>query len=529
MHKVAVLILLFVVVLSRGASGQSHPSSYIPMDDPVYSILDRMIARGELDIAGSGIRPWTRIQIASLLRQCQHCEGKDFATLRQEFGDEIDAADRLRLDSAYVRSEQILGTPLTNSFDYGQTIVNDFGRPNREGQNLIAGLQAHSDLPWMTSAVRVEFQHSGPDSLDARQLISSLDGAVAAARWNTSSVSAVRIVEGYVGTRVGNVEISAGKQNVHWGRGYSGAMLMGENAEPMNMLRIRNAGGFRLPGILAKMGEWRGEFLVGKLNGHVEPFSPWLQGQKITIAVTQNLEFGFSRTIVFAGGGRGLATSFGRSFISVGNNMSTTPGTRADVGDRRGGFDFQYRLPGLRKYVTLYADSFTDDDPSPLAAPHRAAYLSGIYLPQVLRLKKLDLRLECAYTDAPGVRGGGNFFYVNGGYAQSYTNNGQLLGHWVGRASKAYQGSATYWFSVVSKARVDVRTMQTSSNYLSGGGRQWDIAGFYESRLPRKSLEFQVSAQAEQWTIPALGLRTRRNLSLSFCITYRPQRIATPN
>jgi len=269
--------------------------------------------------------------------------------------------------------------------------------------------------------------------------------------------------------------------------------------------------------------------VVGRLSGHVEPFSPWLQGQKITIAVTPNLEFGFARTIVFAGGGRGLATSFGRSFLSVGNNMSTTPGTRADVGDRRGGFDFQYRLPKLRKYVTLYADSFTDDDPSPLAAPHRAAFLSGIYLPQLPKLRKVDVRLESAYTDAPGVRGDGHFFYVNGGYAQSYTNNGQLLGHWVGRAGKAYQGSATYWFSTTNKARIEVRALQVSSNYLPGGGRQWDVAGSYESKLPRKNLDFRVAVQGERWLIPAITPRTERNLSLSFCVTYHPPHVAGRN
>ena len=529
MRNVAVLSLLFIVVLSAVLSGQSHPSSYVPMDDPVYLILDRMIARGELDIAGSGIRPWTRRKIASLLEKCHHCESDEIATLRRDFVGEIGAADLLGLDSVYVRSEQIFGTPLTNSFDYGQTMVNDFGRPNREGQNLIAGVRVHSDWRWMASAVQVEFQRSGTDSLEARQLISSLDGAAAGARWSTTSVSQVRIVEGYVGSRVGNVELSVGKQDVHWGRGYSGAMLMGENAEPLNMLRIRNAEAFRLPGIFARMGEWRGEFFVGNLSGHVEPFSPWLQGQKITVAVTPNLEFGFTRTIVFAGGGRGLATSFGRSFISVGNNMSTTPGSRADVGDRRGGFDFQYRLPGLRKYVTLYADSFTDDDPSPLAAPRRAALLSGVYFPQLPKLKKVDMRLESAYTDAPGVGGDGQFFYVNGGYAQSYTNHGQLLGHWVGRAGKAYQGSATYWFSMMNKARVEVRTIQSSSSYLPGGGRQWDIAGSYESRLPRKSLEFQISAQAEQWTIPAIDPRRHRDLSLSFRVTYRPSRVLAGN
>jgi hypothetical protein len=298
-------------------------------------------------------------------------------------------------------------------------------------------------------------------------------------------------------------------------------MLMGENAEPLTMLRIRNAEAFRMPWIFSRMGKWRTEMFIGKLDGHVEPFSPWLQGQKITIAVTPNLEFGFSRTIVFAGGGRGLASSFGRSFISVGAPLSATPGTAVDVGDRRGGFDFQYRLPKLRNYVTLYADSFTDDDPSPLSAPHRAAFLSGLYFPRLPGLKKMDLRLESAFTDAPGVRGDGYFFYVNGGYVQSYTNDGQLLGHWVGRAGKAYEGWATYWFSTTTKAQVNVRILQTSTNYLPGGGRQWDFAARYETRL-RRDTWLAIKLQGEKWRIPVLESRGRNNVSVSFQATYHP-------
>jgi hypothetical protein len=180
MVRVAVALLLFVSVFTSIATGQTRASNYVPIDDWVYPVLDRMIARGELDVSGSGIRPWTRHQIASLLKQCRRCEGTDFEALRREFDE---AGHLVRLDSVYIRSEQIVGTPLTNSFDFGQTIVNDFGRPNREDQNLVTGFQASSESRWITSAIRLEYQQSGPESLYQRQLITSLDGAAAGARW----------------------------------------------------------------------------------------------------------------------------------------------------------------------------------------------------------------------------------------------------------------------------------------------------------------------------------------------------------
>ena len=42
---------------------------------------------------------------------------------------------------------------------------------------------------------------------------------------------------------------------------------MGENAEPLTMLRIRNAESFRIPWIFSRMGKWRGEMFIGKLDG----------------------------------------------------------------------------------------------------------------------------------------------------------------------------------------------------------------------------------------------------------------------
>ena len=217
MRHIAVVILLMVIVIASDAPGQTHASSYVPMDDWAYPVLDRMIARGELDVAGTGIRPWTRLRIGELLERCTRCEGPDFEALRSEFSGAPNS-DRVRLDSIYLRPEQIIGTPLTNGFDYGQTIMNDFGRPNREGHNLIVGLQAHSDSRWMASAVRLEYQHSGAESLDSRQLVASLDGAATVVRRNPSSLRQVRIIEGYVGTRIANLSVTVGKQDVHWGR-----------------------------------------------------------------------------------------------------------------------------------------------------------------------------------------------------------------------------------------------------------------------------------------------------------------------
>ncbi len=61
--------------------------------------------------------------------------------------------------------------------------------------------------------------------------------------------------------------------------------------------------------------------------------------------------------------------------------------------------DFSYRLPFVRKWLTLYSDSLVHDDVSPPSAPRRAGIRPGIYLSHFPGLAPLDFRVEAASTD----------------------------------------------------------------------------------------------------------------------------------
>jgi hypothetical protein len=90
-----------------------------------------------------------------------------------------------------------------------------------------------------------------------------------------------------------------------------------------------------------------------------------------------------------------------------------------------------------RDWLTIYADSEVHDDVSPIDAPRRAAWRPGIYLSHFPALSSLDLRLEASTTDPPISRSvGGKFMYWETIQKQGYTNQGQLLGDWIGREAK---------------------------------------------------------------------------------------------
>jgi hypothetical protein len=195
--------------------------------------------------------------------------------------------------------------------------------------------------------------------------------------------------------------------------------------------------------------------------------------EKLSFRPTENLEFGFERTAIWGGEGHTPITfdSFWRSFTST--SAGSCPGNkcgRDDPGARFGAFDFSYRLPFVRKWLTLYTDSEVHDDISPADAPRRAAYRPGIYLSHVPGVPKLDLRVEAASTDPAsstvGDREYGRFMYWENIQKQGYTNQGQLFGDWIGREDKGGQAWLTYHLSGNEWIQISARNQKATKDFI---------------------------------------------------------------
>jgi hypothetical protein len=251
------------------------------------------------------------------------------------------------------------------------------------------------------------------------------------------------------------------------------------------------------------MGPVRYDNFFGKLAGHQFPREPFYYGQKISFKPTENLEFGFSRTAVFAGQGDTPLTffTFAHSLIST---RSSDKGTRQNPGARHGSFDFSYRVPGSRKWLTLYSDSIVHDDVSPIDAPRRAGWNPGIYLSHFPGLSKLDFRAESVYTDPPITTSvGGTFIYYEYIYRDAHTNKGNLLGSWIGREGKGIQLWSTYWLNPKSTIQFGYRNSKTAKDFIPQGGTQNDYSLKAKLRL-RPEWEVSSYLQYERWNFPIL-------------------------
>jgi membrane-associated phospholipid phosphatase len=530
-------------------------SPYVPLDSWVYPAMERLIALGYIASGDLGMRPWTRMECARLLLEeagesirdsSEAVESqKIYAALAEEFKFEMErlggAANLgMSLDSVYTRGEDISGVPLRDGLHFGQTIINDYGRPYSRGFNNVSGFTAHGEAGAFSFFVRGEYQHA-PSVVSlsdlARQAIQTVDGLPSAPPGApVTAVNHADLLEGYVGMQLDNWQITFGKQALWWGGDKGGPMLFSTNAAPILMLQINRVRPFALP----LLGPLRISYVLGRLTDYRWVYSansgftgswtqslsdqPFIVGEKISFTPSTNLELGISATALFGGPGvPATAHKLLQAMFSSGNGL---PGTASDPGDRRGGFDFAYRVPGLRDWVTFYGDTFTDDETNPWLAWNKTALTSGLYLPRLPRIPNLDFRLEGVYTDAPG---GGTtvehgFFYINSRFRSGYTNAGNLIGSWIGRQGQGAQAWTNYWLTPKSKIQFNFRHQKVSQEFIPDGGSLTDFGVSVDCRL-RSDLGFSAWIQHERWLFPVIQPNASRNVTAAVQILLEPKKL----
>lgn len=531
-----------VGAIVRGEGGPSPSRSgspYVPLDSWVYPMLDRLAALGVIRSEFLGMRPWTRLECARLVEEAEDglsersldaaVASSSMQMLETEFAREKEVLGggsnrAMKLESIYTRGTNISGKPLADSAHFGQTVINDFGRPFQEGFNNVTGFSGYADEGKYTFYVRGEYQHApaGPAySLPVRQAIAFVDANPLQAAQGVTAIDQYRLEEAHVGVNVENWQMTFGKQSLWWGPGEGGAMLFSNNAEPIYMFRTSRITPLRLPWIFQWMGPVKVDFFFGQLAGNEFPPRPLIHGEKISFKPTQNLEVGFSRTVEMGGVGRPLTLrSLWNSYTSVTSLNNETPAN--DPGKRTGGFDFKYRVPFLRNWVTLYADSLSDDDPSPLAAPRQAGLNPGIYFPRIPGVPKLELRVEGVNTDTPIFRADhGHFIYFDAFYHDLYTNKNNLIGSWIGRQGQGVQAWSKYSFNARNSFQFGYRHARVSSDFIPGGGTVND-ASVEADFLVRREFGVSSRVQYEHWNYPILAPQPQTNISVSVQMTYWP-------
>lgn len=478
-------------------------------------------------------------------------ENGDAATiydaLSHEFSNERALLDgetnrNAQLESLYTRVTGISGQPLTDGYHFGQTILNDFGRPFGEGFNTVDGFSGFASEGPLTAYIRGEYQHAPSipaPSAQALQFIATSFGSLPLPlNVPTPAVNRFQLLDAYVALNIENWQLSFGNQSFWWGASHDGPLMFSDNTLPIRMLRIDRVTTFRLPWILGLFGPIKGQFFVGRLSGHKFAYGvnnglvgqwsqslsdqPFIDGAKLNFKPSVNFEFGVGLTTMI--GGPGVPFTFHKFVQSLTALRTCNPGSSCDPGDRRSSVDFSYRVPGRRKWLTFYGDAFTQDEYSPLGYPRKAVFQGGIYMPKIPGIRKLDLNVEGGSTSPPDWRPGtcNACFYASNRFVNGWTNAGNLVGGWIGRSSQGEQVSSTYWLTSQSTIQVNYRHRKLDTQFIPNGGTVNDGAIRADYCLGH-AVRLSGSVQYEKWQIPVLDSSLRSNISASFEVGFWPR------
>lgn len=425
------------------SGGVALASSNLPLHHWGYDAIERLIALEVIDRALVGAKPFTRMQAAQYVARAIERVRADEVALD---GREAIAEPLLERLLAEFRPELIrLGTirarpeEKTGSLRFGARVTSEVDassigggqtirfRENRGGEYFVNGVQNQTDVrAWAElnewAAVMVQ-----PKFISNRHLLGL--GA-------TNNSENFYLREFSLKLSYANVALEVGRGTQWWGPGYHGSLLLTDHAFPMEMIKLGTERPFRLPGFFNGLGDWKVNAFLGRFDENRDFPRAKLFGLRLSYLPASWLEFGLTRLTQF--GGRGRDQSFPGVVVDAYISEPNQTGNR-DVNEQAMA-DFRLRIPSVPYLIPfpaglqLYGEVATEDKWSQLPVPSRAAFLGGIYIPQVFAGDTLDLRIEYADTDYGRRRHPelGQVWYNNGIYTSGMRHRGLPLGHHMG-------------------------------------------------------------------------------------------------
>jgi hypothetical protein len=525
------------------ASSSRVGSPYIPVDSWIYAAATRLYYLGYLPTAYLGLRPWTRASLAHMLTLSRDSLESSYAPdeaieinarLRRELAPELadSSSFSVRTESVYTRIREIRDPILNDSFHLGQTIVNDYGRPDEPGFNNVSGVSGMAQYGRFSLYVRSEYQHAPSAmgySASVAARLAAIDGTPNAPQ---STIPAgfipeqnnSTVMEANASAHLLGHEISFGKSDEWLGPALGASMGWSNNAPDIYSFRINRVEPLWIPGLSRFTGLFRYDFMVGSLKGHAYPNDPWIHMEKVSMKVTPDLEFGFMRSVIWGGKGHVPITvgTFLRSFFSVTAPQPDVKNSRNDPGARFSTFDATWRIPFDNHLVTIYTDSFAHDNVFPISNPGRIGMRPGIYLARLPGLPRVDFRAEGTTTNPHDPESNyGRLLLWETIQVQGYTNKGYILGDWIGREATGGQAWLTWHLKPDQQIQLQYRRAKVEDDFVPGGTTQNDLSAEFVLR-PMRSLEVKTTLQGEFWKAPLIAQGQQKDFVGTVQLTYFP-------
>ena len=428
----------------------ARASMNIPLHHWAYEAIERLNTLGIIDQAMVVTKPYSRKQAAKYVARAIERIRSD--EIRAD-GREALAEPLLERLMAEFRPELMdLGaiarkrSETSQTVRYGarvQTEVDAFSvgggqtvrlRENRGGEYYANGVQNQTDVrgwlevgDWAAFMVQPKFI-SNTDALSRGPTTGPL---------TSFNDQYAYLREASLKLTLWNVALEFGRGTQWWGPGYHGSLLLTDHAFPLDMIKLGSDEAFRLPWFFSKLGEWKINSFLARLEGDQTFPHEKIFGLRLSYLPASWLELGLTRLTQFDGQGSG--GSFPRSLVDCYKN----PPNQTGVGNcnEQAMVDVKALVPHVPYLIPfpsglqVYGELGSEDKWSKFPIPSRAAYLVGLYIPQLFSKDTTDLRIEFADTDYTRRKTGDQLtgvWYNNGIFTNGMRQYGFPLGHHMG-------------------------------------------------------------------------------------------------
>jgi hypothetical protein len=159
------------------------------------------------------------------------------------------------------------------------------------------------------------------------------------------------------------------------------------------------------------------------------------------------------------------------------------------------------------------------DEISPIGST-RPTVNPGIYMPRIPKMPKLELRIEALRTTHTKEFPPGFVYFDQRRFRDGYTNNGNLMGSWVGRDGQGGQAWLTYSLSPRNKLQFQYRNQESQKDFI-GGGHLNDYS-LRSDFMVRPGIALSGLLQYEEWRFPVLSPSGQTDFTTSIQLTFYP-------
>ena len=285
---------------------------------------------------------------------------------------------------------------------------------------------------------------------------------------------AARLATGYLKLTAFNVELVAGRENLWWGPGLHGSLILSNNAPALDHVRLGAAEPFRLPLI----GDWIGPTKIlgffAQLEQRRDIPRPDMAGLRGTISPFSFLELGASYVNIFGGRQsprlRGAGDYFRVLFDPIASDQDDPASGERFRNNALFAIDADIRIANVHRFfipaqdARLYGEFGWDDtccSSSFIPLREATSYLFGLHLLGLFGDEGLDWRIEFASSS--------RLSFTHNQFYRGYWTRGEVISHFMGtdgydvftRASKRFGPN---WLVGISGNRAEIGDTTINAN-----------------------------------------------------------------